>query len=305
MAGGSNIGAEAEAWSVTGTEPPPPAPPAGYLGQTGAFSRVLIDKLVSGGSVISWYLTSGFGKATPYSFVVQWARAGSDDWTVVTTVIDTYVATDSSRRDYSALMEGFYRVVLTTADGSGYTSQPSNLPSNLTLRDLRIIEDLRRRELLVADPDRNGVKYWLLARRNWGTVCTSCTESVSREVVNARCGSCYGTGFVGGYHAPHPMHGLILARKQKIDEGGPAGTAVQKIMQLRVTPLLEVSKKDVVILDGLDERYFVESVTDLVSIKGKAVVQQLTLIAAPPSDIIYSMQWGGTNDPTQGEVSWI
>lgn len=133
---GSGIMYPAEAWTPTAGAEPPAALKAAFDWQSTPFSHIFIDKLVRGGTRISWALTPGFNKPAPLQFTVSWARAGSQDWETVGSIDDAYYLVDSSRRDYSDLLEGVYRVVLSTADGSTYTSRAANFPATWAVKDL-------------------------------------------------------------------------------------------------------------------------------------------------------------------------
>jgi len=274
--------------------------PYSFDWETYPFSYVKVDRLVRGGTQISWTLQNGF-QADSISFTVQWARSFSSDWTDVGTT-SNYSYTDPTRRDYSAVLEGFYRVKL-TADGSTYYSAPSSFPSTWTAKDLRLCQELRRKELLAASDNFGGQTIWLLGRKFWGTACTQCTSPVSGEVVNPRCSNCYGTGYVGGYHAPYRTKGLLLKTK-RVAAPSAAGTLVRAQAVLRCPLLPIVHEQDVVIIDGLDERYFVREIETSVAIKGHPIVQTLSLLAADPDDVIYDLTWDSTYDPEEGEADW-
>jgi hypothetical protein len=270
----------------------------GYGFQTSPFTSVTIDRLVSGGTVITWSLNRGTNLAVPYSFTVEVARSTADDWTTVgTTTSQTY--TDTTQRDWSELLEIFYRIRLTLDDGSGYNSTPSNFLSTMSTSELRFIDEIRRKEA-IHNARFGGVTMWLLSRKNWGTKCTSCRDEETNEVLDPLCSTCYGTGYVDGYWDPYEMEGRMLKRKQVVREGGDALTQ----MIMRVCPIPSISEKDVVVIDGSDERYVIESVDDTGNMAGKSIIQRLGMVGLSPGHVIYTLTWSGSNDPSDGAQTW-
>lgn len=266
--------------------------------QDSPFRNLLVDTLVHGGTVVSWTLEPTFGAPDPWSFELQWSRSGSDSWTTVTTVTDAYTATDSTRRDYSSILEGFYRVVLTDNGGTTYESAPSNFPSTWGVRDLQIVGEIRRKERLLAEK-QTGVACWILARKFWGTDCTDCVDETTEEVQNPRCSTCYGTGYVGGYHNPHPDFCRLMGSKDQIVE--QMGTTIYSQMRVRMAPIPLVAEHDVIILEGSDRRLEVIDTAPKYERKGRTIVQDLTLQALDPDDVIYDLRWSGSKDPEDGE----
>jgi len=270
------------------------------------FENVTVDNLLRGNAQIFWTLDSEFTENSPYVFVVQWGRAGTDSWTTVATVTDTYYAVDTTARDTGAILEGFYRVVLTTADGGNYTSKPSMYPTQWASRDFRFAEEIKRREELSYRSDYGGIDFWILLRKNYGTLCTNCTNALSGEVNVSRCSVCYGTGRVGGYHPPYKTTGLIMMPVQQSISQSELGTMYAKKRIIRCCPLPVVTEEDYVVLAGSDVRMEVERVEVVAEIKGVPVIQHLICSAAPPSNSVYDLVLGGITggSPTGISSDW-
>ncbi len=290
-------GTPAVAYSPTGIS----SPLVNYDTQDSPFNYVRVDRLLRGGTQVSWALIPTFGPSTPLSFNIQWARAGNETWTSVTTVADAFVGSDATQRDYSAILDGFYRVVLTDGDGSTYASKPSNFPSTWTLADLRLCDYIRIKEQLLYT--KSGVSCWILFRKFWGTTCPTCADATTGAPRDPRCATCFGTGFVGGYHAPYPTTGAIMKTDEVIIE--QAGTISLRRVAFRTALLPMATEHDIVIVDGSDDRLKIAKVSNLAEIRGRPVVQQLELIALPPSHAVYDLTWSGSNDPSEGEsTTW-
>lgn len=298
MSGGLQ-GTEAEGYSPTGGADAISGVSYGYDHQKDPFSYILVDRLAGGGTQVTWALRPTFGTATPWSFELQWGRPGSDSWDTVTTVTDTFTATDSTQRDYSSVLQGFYRVVLTDADGDSYPSRPSNFPSTWEARDLRNCDEIRRRERLAYD--KVGMKCWVLFRKHWGTACSSCIDDTSEQVRNPRCTTCYGTGYEGGYFDPYPDKCRILGENTQVIP--QLGTRVAHQMLIRMVPIPRVHEDDIIILEGSDLRLSVEKVSPEFVIKGRPIIEHFELKALEPTDIVYDITWSGSRDPSEGESS--
>lgn len=48
----------------------------------------------------------------------------------------------------------------------------------------------------------NGGRIVVLKKKRWGERCLKCFDKRSKEVVRPNCGTCWGTGFLGGYWTP-------------------------------------------------------------------------------------------------------
>jgi hypothetical protein len=255
------------------------------------FEYIKVDRILRGNSVIHWALDPEFDESTPWTYTLQWASSGDNAWTDVTTVSDQTYATDTEQREKRLIFEGAYRLKLVTGDGTIYYSKPSLLPLGWTSRDLRIAEEIKRKEELVYGI--NGVTFWLLQRKWWGSSCSDCVDDVSGEVLNTNCTSCFGTGYEGGYYTPYEMKGMYLTPKQAGIKQSNIGTVGQDVVLIRCCPLPVVHKDDIIIASGSDQRYIIPEggVKTVSSMKNIPLVQVLTCALLPPSDIVYSMSW--------------
>lgn len=268
--------------------------------QQSPFTHVMIDRLISGGTQVTWALKGSFDAPTPWSFSLQWAQGGadSDEWTTVTTVSDSFSAVDSTERERTALLEGYYRVVLTDGDGNTHSSIPSAMPSTWTTSDIRYSDEARRRFL--RQSRASGQKCWVLYRRHWGTKCSACVSDTSGVSRDPRCSTCYGTSIAGGYFNPYPTRLLVVERSGRLLMIN--GSSIQKFQKVLVAPIPIVHQEDVIIVEGTDARLEVKEASPEVVIKGRTVVESLALEAVEPGDILYDMTWGGSSEPTNGEM---
>jgi hypothetical protein len=262
-----------------------------YFGQNYPFEYVTVDRILRGNTGIFWSVETDFEETSPWTFNVQWGLAGEDSWTSVGSVADAYTLTDTTQREYGAIIKGQYRVKLTTAQSTIYYSLPSLIPRQWSLRDLRLAEEIKRREELMSSSSLSGLTVWLLLRRHAGTACTVCVDSISGEVLQSKCLTCYGTGYVGGYYRPYETVGRILGMGKQTGQTD-LGRGYASELSLRYCPMPTVTEEDVVILSGFDERLLVKKVETVALWKGVPLVQHLTLSAAPVSDVVYDLTWG-------------
>jgi len=275
--------------------------------QNSPFESVTVDWLRRSQNTVFWELEEDFQEQTPYVFTLQWARSGDSSWTTVTSVTDTYYATDPTVRERGALFEGAYRVKLVTAEETIYYSLPSRLPSQWVDADFRFAAEIKRRELLTYAPRFGGIEFWLLLRKNYGTPCTSCLDTISGEVNVYRCPVCYGTGYVGGYHTPYLTTGRLVAPKaSQMQQTDTLGTAYKSVRVIRFCPLPVVHEYDYVVMAGTDERLQVLRVETVAEIKGIPIIQHLHCAAVPTSDSIYDLVLGGVTggSPTGSDSDW-
>jgi len=264
-----------------------------YFDQHYPFQYVTLDRILRGRTTAFWSVDSDFDEASPWTFDLQFAEAGEDEWTTVDSVDDEYSLVDTTRREYGAISESFYRVKLTSTDGGIYYSLPTNIPQNWTLRDLRIAEEIKRKEEILYSDRYSGLTFWILIRRNWGTVCDDCTDPISGEIKTSQCLSCFGTGIEGGYFRPYETTGMIIGEANAIEQTG-LGTGFTSQMVIRYCPLPTVMERDVIILSGFGTRFYVDRVETVAHIKGLPIIQHVTIKAAPVSDIIHDLNWRPT-----------
>lgn len=266
--------------------------------QSTPFSNITVDRMMRGGTVVTWQVEPAFGGALPWNFTLQFGRAGTDDWEQVSNVQNTFQATDSTRRKYSTLVDGYYRVLLSDGGGNTYASAPTSFPENWSERDLRIIDEIRRKELFLYST-RAGMRCWVLYRQRFGADCTACVDTTTGEILDPQCTTCYGTGFIGGYWSPVPTYCLISDTGEEVLED--FGTVIARNMGIRITPIPAVREYDIVILEGSDLRLAVRGTDPVGLYKGHIVIQNLSLEALDPDNVIYDMTWGGSKDPADGQ----
>jgi hypothetical protein len=263
------------------------------------FDRVKVYPQIDGGTRVEWTIHPQFADAAPYTFQLQVGRTSdsyADDWVNVgTAVVDTYYVVDSSQRAYGRFQWTHYRVVLSTSVGS-YASKPQHVYGNLSKRDW-----LRAREIGRLEQKRlrkeAGQEGYLLKRRLFGTVCPDCTDSITGEVRNAQCGTCYGTGIVSGYYAPIPCVYAELSphgTRSELDISARGTVNDAPRVQARMLNIPQLFSYDVWVDKDSDFRWIIHSIQHAVEIRGVPVVlHPVEMRLAPYSHPVYGIDITG------------
>lgn len=270
----------------------PLAPPA-FVPTPSPFTRVTVDYLTPGGARVTWELDRQLVDAGPYVFQLQASQsggAGAADWADVgPPARDAVYLVDPDQRMWGMSTTLTYRVVLTTAAAT-YASPVALVYGNLTKEAWLLVRELFRKEELMMRRFV-GLTGFLLKARRYGTRCP-CTNAHTGEVGNSADPVCYGTGFVGGYHAPIP---LVLSTPDNPDAyehvgyNESVGTVRNVDLVGRVLAAVPVVHKDAWAAVGSDERYYCHKVKEVVRHRGVPVVYEVSLRLAPRSDVLYSL----------------
>lgn len=291
--------------NAAGCKPAPAAAADGFapeaavgkplLPPAAAFRRVVVDNLVTGGTRVTWELTPAFldrlDRVGDTRYQLQWSPSGvpnSDDWRDVgPAAADPAFLVDPDQRTWVLDEVKHYRVRLTCAAGV-LDSDPTLPVTRLSPRHWQIAREVARKEEL-----RNallaGVPGHLLKARRQGVRC-ACVNPTTRERGNSSCATCYGTGFVGGYHPPLPGQFAALPpyeAKLMLDHEGGTGTVQPTTLLGRTLASLPVRYEDAWVADDSDDRYYVHKVQTLVNYRGVPVVLGAELRLAPRSDVLY------------------
>lgn len=184
--------------------------------------------------MITWDIRDDVCLRRPITYTLERARAYSAvDWEPVARTVDQLFIVDRAPEQLGVDFSLFYRVTLQDADGVTSVSQPASYFMNLDPYPWRLMRQYVRMQLLGQDR-RGGVDAWLLKRLRSGDKCTACTNTANGQVLSTACESCYGTGFVGGYHPPlpYPVFATPDQRKTRLTEAGLSTTVLKSVVAL-------------------------------------------------------------------------
>lgn len=241
-----------------------------------------------------WELVPSFNDQRPLVFQLQvgtTANNDADDWQDVgLPVTDQYFAVDGEKRVFGKSNWTYYRVKLTTPQGS-YVSDPTGLWGTLRPHDWRLAREITRKEL-VAHRGASQQGY-LMKRRITGIRCKVCLDRMTREVRNPACPSCYGTGFECGYYYPIGCSWANISprsRHTELDGGQGRGTIDDIVVRARMTLTDLLMEEDLWVNKVTDDRYYVHKIDHVAEWRGVPLVGSVELRPVPFSSIIYDIQ---------------
>jgi len=261
------------------------------MGDIPVFTRLEIAIRTKGGTIVAWELHRMFRASTPFTFTIQASRSGVGDWVTVSEVQDTCIAVDPNRWLYGVAPHLWYKVILTDADGHTYESIAKQMVSDFNQHDTALLRDMIRKENL-RNMKYAGQHGYLLKRRRWGTLCTVCTDWDTEEVKNAKCPTCYGTGFVGGYFDPvhywiSPSSTGVQRRTTTQPEG--QGMIEDRIRQGRGVNCPWLDTEDLWVESNSDRRFIVQSVKEITLRDLPVIFDPIELRLAPATDAVYDV----------------
>lgn len=158
-----------------------------------------------------WDVASGHDPLD-YSFRVLRSEAQFGPFSAVTAPFtDRYHVRDSTARQFSR-RRWYYKVEATHIGTSVVSVWPQGPGVSQEARlDLEGLEAARQFALVLEQ--YTGREVWVFPRRVFGTRCF-CVDPVTRQVIRQVCVTCYGTGIVGGYHAPVRAYANIVVQAQ-------------------------------------------------------------------------------------------
>ena len=261
---------------------------------TDAFKRLTVNthfSAISDGKVlVSWALDRSFNEPGPYRFTLQRGYAANDDqFVTVSTTTDQPWLYDNAPVFPQRGDEVFYRVILVDGNGRQYVSQAAPLSSYWNRYDWSLAKEIVRKETLVLKK-RAGVRGWLLKRRLWGDECPVCVDPETKQIKDANCPVCYGTGITGGYYDPFEywviMNPTNIVRKLD-NEMGLISQSYETVRALAY-PLPEPN--DVWVNHETDRRYVIQSDIQVIARhRGIDLVLSLRLEERAKSEAIYKV----------------
>lgn len=263
------------------------------------FDRVVISRLMPGGARVYWALRDDFLDLRPFSFQLQVGSSRDNEadaeWSDVgSPVVDVFTAVDGERRAESLFTPAYYRVVLTTAEGT-YRSLPTGAEGTLSGYDWRLARQVVRQALVKMRKGPGGQVGYLLKRRVTGENCPVCLDPQTNDVRRPDCPYCFGTGKLCGYYFPFGCTYAVLdpkAYRVKVDlqARGAVGDIVVKARMINTVMLGE---DDVFVNRVTDDRYYVHEVQNTQEWRGVPLVANVLMRPATPTDPIYMIDIPG------------
>jgi hypothetical protein len=158
---------------------------------------------------------------------------------------------------------------------------------DLAALEMARINNLKLKEFI-------GRKVWIFPRRKSGQRCGTCFDEVSQRKLLSNCSTCFGTGWVGGYHAPVEAYALIVTPNEQTIHANIGNINLENTsMMLGNYP--EISEGDVVV-EAENIRWRVAATISKVA-KARALIrQQAPIHRIPKSDIEFMLPMNLTSD---------
>lgn len=133
----------------------------------------------------------------------------------------------------------------------------------------------------------NGIQYYLLKKRHFGTRCTDCYDPNTRSISSSNCGTCYGTSWEGGYYSPVEVLGRRVASETD-SKISPQSKDDVNFTEIELLDFPRVDHGDVLIERAHNIRWFVRK-RKIVSLKTILVHQNLVVSELPRTAVEYKI----------------
>lgn len=152
---------------------------------------------------------------------------------------------------------------------------------------LRLLKRKILRDRYIMLSKLNGIRFYLLKQRHFGTRCTDCYDPNTRSVSNAACATCFGTSWVGGYYNPVEILGRRIA--SEIDTRvSPQATDDLNFTEIELLDFPRVDHGDVLVERAHNRRWLVRKRRE-VSLKTILVNQNVIVSELPRSAVEYNI----------------
>lgn len=192
---------------------------------------------------------------------------------------------------YTSLQREVYYTVTSSTARSAATVVGDGLPKRQRLLRKKI-----QRDISVAFRVGSGIMFAVLPRRHWGMRCTVCFDKLTKSVANSKCLSCYGTGFVGGYHEPfHVMSRKGVTNTQVTTS--PQGKTEVNQLDMTILDYPRLSVDDIIAELRSDRRYVIRHITRT-ELRGVPVHQRVILSELARDSVEYRIPISSGQTPT-------
>ena len=192
---------------------------------------------------------------------------------------------------HTSIQRNIYYIVTSGNTRSSVEPVGDGLPKRQRLLRKKI-----QRDISVAFRVGSGIMFGVLPRRHWGPRCTLCFDKTTKSVLNSKCLVCFGTGFVGGYHAP--FH--VMSRKGVTNPQvsvSPQGKTEVNQLDMTILDYPRLAPDDVIVELRQDRRYVIKQVTRT-ELRGVPVHQKLVMNELPRDSVEYRILISSGQTPT-------
>lgn len=243
-----------------------------------------------------WDVKPCFEDVNDFQFIVEASDAEYGKYfQIADPLINIFHFRDTTvRGQHSYYHERWYRVRVQFREVAKQTSGGSSTDryfptqggvSIAAVPDLHALEMARIHRLKLQE--FQGRKIWIYAKRRFGQRCSVCFDPVTQRKMRADCPTCYGAGFVGGYHAPVETYGMIVSPEESTAHTNFTNVEMENTMMM-VGNYPDITSGDLVI-EAENVRWRVGDRITKVR-KARALIrQQVPLHRIPSGDVEYSV----------------
>ena len=258
------------------------------IARTEAFDRLVLAPHMLGGTIATFWMNANFDVAGPWNFYLEWAEHPDSDFIDVAGPTTDNILIDPVQRRFSKLPHSVYRVRLEPAGGGLYYSPVNPVMGEWNYHQWKVVRDITRREYLRLQR-YVGTQGVYLARKQWGELCDECLDYNTQMVTDANCETCYGTGFVGGYHTPS----VLWIGEDRIDvrakRDANLGVVADQTQFARVIALPFLTAKDVWVSLTTGERWIIQAKREEAAMQGKPIIYQVEMRLAETASVVYKI----------------
>jgi hypothetical protein len=238
---------------------------------------------------VFWEVAVSGSSPNDYAYVVERSYAEYGPFEQVsTTIIDRYHFRDTSATGWVNHWDTlYYRIKVTDRRSGAVTYSPSNGSGvSMSARpNLAALEMARQTNLKLKE--FTGREVLVFKKRTFGAHCPACMSTIQQRRVRSGCKTCFGTGFVGGYHAP------LLTWIQISDAPNQESTTEAGKIQIKNgafkagnTPALDSGD---ILVEADNRRWSVRPGVNVVEHGRAAIRQEGTLFAIPRDGVEYEL----------------
>lgn len=242
---------------------------------------------VSGGYNLYWEATAWKFTAT---YVPEYSFDG-EDWTAaVGSPTANLFALNVGPPRTSVLGSPVFRLKAFNGATLRFTSEPFDSRNRLAKSDYLVWREIVRRETLGLNKF-TGINGFLLRKIVQGAKCTTCLDEVTGEPSMSNCPTCFGTGYLGGYHTPMPLRGDWTSSPPASSETKQEGTGIvdSHVAVVHALPFPLAKFGDVWVDIATNIRYYVAKPTEENQYRGVPTSQEITVSRLPVSDAAYKV----------------
>ena len=257
---------------------------------TSPVTTVTITPSYSKGLAYSWTVSKGFEGGYPWKFVVEEGKTVKGPWKAISPELENkFTWSETELRCVPKDSVLAFRIKTIDASGKIYYSHTKDPYGDLGRREFLLAREMMRKEALQMRK-LSGTQGQLWIKSIFGPPCTECLDPITKDVLDADCEHCFGTGHKPGYHGPYTSW-MTFSPKQRNKHMPADGKGLREDykFQVRMLGLPRVKKDDVLIDTAQGKCYYVSTIVNTTELRRIPVVQTAGANETPVTDAVYKL----------------